>query len=116
MMIMDTNSTDIRTVVPPLTEASLCSWLGAAAPGDSIVYHRGALARQICPQVNCLPEPERTALRRLAARAWKLAELGLADIVQRRHGDEDYAYILIARRRPRRPTSAILPMLLAEAA
>ena len=53
---------------------------------------------------------------RLAARAWKLAELGLADIVQRRHGYEDYAYILVARRRPRRAASAILPMLLAEAA
>ena len=39
-----------------------------------------------------MPEPERTALQRLAARAWKLAELGLADIVQRRHGYEDYAY------------------------
>jgi hypothetical protein len=66
--------------------------------------------------LQCLPEQERTALQRLAARAWKLAELGLADIVQRRHGDEDYAYILVARRRPRRAASAILPMLLAEAA
>ena len=66
--------------------------------------------------MQCLPEQERTALQRLAARAWKLAELGLADIVQRRHGYEDYAYILVARRRPRRTASAILPMLLAEAA
>ena len=70
-MVMDTNITDIRAVVPPLTEASLCTWLGAAAPGDSITYHRGALARQVCPQLQCLPEQERTALQRLAARAWK---------------------------------------------
>ena len=67
-------------------------------------------------QLQCLPEDERTALQRLAARAWKLAELGLADIVQRRHGYEDYAYILVARRRPRRYASSILPLLLAEAA
>jgi hypothetical protein len=116
ILLMDTNITDIRAVVPPLTEASLCTWLGAAAPGDSITYHRGALARQVCPQLRCLTDQERTALRRLAARAWKLAELGLADIVQRRHGYEDYAYILVARRRPRRDASSILPLLLAEAA
>jgi hypothetical protein len=36
--------------------------------------------------------------------------------VQRRHGYEDYAYILVARRRPRRYASSILPLLLAEAA
>jgi len=116
IMVMDTNITDIRAVVAPLTEASLCTWLGAAAPGDRITYHRGALARQVCPQLQCLPEDERTALQRLAARAWKLAELGLADIVQRRHGYEDYAYILVARHRPRRYASSILPLLLAEAA
>ncbi len=113
---MDTPIIDIRAVVPPLTEASLCTWLGAAAPGDSITYHRGALARQVCPHLQCLPEDERTALQRLAARAWKLAERGLADLVQRRTVYEDYAYILVARRRPRRYASSILPLLLAEAA
>ena len=115
-MVMDKPIPDIRAVAKPLNEASLCTWLGAAAPGDSITYHRGALARQVCPQLQCLLDQERTALQRLTARAWKLAELGLADIVQRRHGYEDYAYILVARRRPRRYASSILPLLLAEAA
>jgi len=113
---MDTPIIDIRAVATPLTEASLCTWLGAAAPGDSITYHRGALARQVCPHLQCLPDDKRIALQRLAARAWKLQELGLADLVQRRHGYEDYAYILVARRRPRRFASSILPLLLAEAA
>lgn len=113
---MDTSIPDIRAVAKPLTEASLCTWLGAAAPGDSITYHRGALARQVCPQLQCLPEQERTALQRLAARAWKLAELGLADLVQRRHGYEDYEYMLVARRRPRRQESNIVRLLFAEAA
>jgi len=116
IMVMDTPIPDIRAVAKPLTEASLCTWLGAATPGDSITYHRGALAREVCPQLASLPNDERVALQRLAARAWKLAELGLADIVQRRHGYEDYAYILVARRRPRRFASSILPLLLAEAA
>jgi len=111
---MDTNITDIRAVTKPLTEASLCTWLGAASAGDSITYHRGALARQVCPYLVCLPNAERVALQRLAARAWKLAEMGLADIVQRRHGYEDYAYILVARRRPRQHEANILRLLMAE--
>lgn len=115
-MVMDTPIPDIRAVAKPLTEASLCTWLGAASTGDSITYHRGALARQICPQLASLPNDERVVLQRLAAQAWKLADLGLADIVQRRHGYEDYAYILVARRRPQRFASSILPLLLAEAA
>ena len=115
-MVMDTPIPDIRAAEASLTEAALCAWLGAAAPGDTLTYHRGALARQVCPQLACLPAEERVALARVAARAWKLAEAGLAHLVQRRHGYEDYAYILVARRRPRRASSAILPMLLAEAA
>ena len=111
---MDTNITDIRAVTKPLTEASLCTWLGAASAGDSITYHRGALARQVCPHLVCLPNAERVALQRLAARAWKLADMGLADIVQRRHGYEDYAYILVARRRPRQHEANILRLLMAE--
>jgi hypothetical protein len=113
---MDTFIPDLSAVEAPLTEAALCKWLGAAVPGDTIVYHRGALARQVSPQTLCLPEPARVALQRLASRAWKLAELGLADLVQRRRGYEDYDYILVARRRPPRTKSFILPLLLAEAA
>ena len=104
------------SVQRPLTETALCAWLGAAAPGDAIVYHRGALARQLCPQLAYLPAEERIALARLANRAWKLAEAGLAHLVQRRHGYEDYEYLLVARHRPRRTRPSILPSLLAEAA
>jgi hypothetical protein len=84
----------------PVTEAALCRWLGAAAPGDTIVYHRGALARQLCPLVGGLAPEQRTTLARLASRAWKLAAAGLADLVQRRHGFEDFEYLIVARRRP----------------
>lgn len=97
----------------PLTETALCRWLGAAAPGEAITYHRGALARQLCPQLNLLAPEERVRLARLSSRALKLAEASYAHLVQRRHGFEDYAYIVIARRRPRRTAPALL---LAEAA
>jgi hypothetical protein len=55
-------------------------------------------------------------LAKMANRAWRLAEAGLAHLVQRRHGFEDYEYVLIARPRPRRIGSTVLPLLLAEAA
>ncbi|WP_135468538.1 hypothetical protein [Crenalkalicoccus roseus] len=101
---------------PPLTEAALCRWLGAAAPGDAIVYFRGALARSLCPQLGLLSPADRLALARLAGRAWALCDQGLAHLVQRRRGVEDFEYLMIARRRPRRAGAPLLPQILAEAA
>ena len=100
----------------PLTEAALCTWLGAAAPGDSITYHRGSLPRQLCPQLKLLEQDERVRLANLASRAWRLAEAGLACLVQRRRGFEDYEYLLVARRRPRRNAPSITHLLLRDAA
>src|SRR3954471_13495809 len=74
----------------PLTEAALADWFRGAAPGDTITYHRGALARQICPQLHLLTEDERLRLVKLAPRARYLADAGLAHLVQRRHGFEDF--------------------------
>jgi len=114
-MVMDI--TDIsRASQAPLTEAALCRWLGTAAPGDAITYFRGALARSLCPQLALISQEERVNLARLATRAWKLAEDGLADLVQRRRGFEDFEYLLVARRRPRRVSPSLLPQILAEAA
>lgn len=109
------NSIPISTT-PPITEASLCTWLGQAVPGDTFTYFRGALARATCRFASTLGQDERVALCRLAARARKLADSGLAHLVQRRHGFEDYEYILVARRRPRRAAVNLLPKILAEAA
>jgi hypothetical protein len=100
----------------PLTDAAICTWLGAAAPGDTIVYHRGSLARELCPQLNLLEQDERIRLGKLAARAWRLAEAGLACLVQRRRGFEDFEYLLVARRRPRRNALSLTHLLLRDAA
>lgn len=102
--------------VAPLSELALCRWIGTASPGDALVYFRGALARSLCPQLGLLEHDERISLARLAERAWKLADEGLAHLVQRRHGFEDFEYLLIARRRSRRRVSSLLPQILAEAA
>jgi len=104
------------TARPSLSEATLCAWLGAAAPGDTITYYRGALARSLCPQLGLLPPVERMLLAKLAARARHLADMGLAHLVQRRHGAEDFSYVLIAARRVHHTAPTLLARLLAEAA
>jgi hypothetical protein len=113
---MDSTIIALRPAQPPLTDTALCAWLGAAAPGDALVYYRGTLARALCPQLKLLEQDERVRLAKLAARAWRLAEAGLACLVQRRLGFEDYEYLLVARRRPRRNTPSVMPLLLRDAA
>lgn len=94
------------------TERALRLWLDTAAPGEAIVYHRGFLARQVSALSYLLPEPERRALLGVASRARAPAEAGLADLVQRRHGEEDYAHLLVVRRRPRRMQRSTRPLRL----
>lgn len=99
-----------------LDETALCRWVGTAAPGQTLTYFRGALARSLCPQLALLDAQQRSVLGKLARRAWKLADEGAAHLLQRRHGFEDYEYVLVARRRPRRSVQSLLPRLVAEAA
>lgn len=94
---MNSTIITLRPAEPPLTDTALCAWLGAAAPGDSVVYHRGMLALDLCKQRKRLPENERARLAKVASRAWHLAEAGLLHLVQRRRGVEDFEYIAIAR-------------------
>lgn len=111
-----TSITTTSPANPPLNEATFCTWLGAAAPGDAITYHRGALVRDTCPQLKLLEQDERVRVARLSSRALTLAEAGLLHLVQRRHGFEDFSYVAIARPKPRRNISALHALLLKEAA
>jgi hypothetical protein len=113
---MDICIPNIPSATTPLTEAALCKWIGAAAPGDTLVYHRGFLACDTSAVLQLLPEPERVALMRIAGRAWKLADAGLAHLLQRRNGGEHYEYLIVARARPRRAQPQLLAHLLKETA
>jgi hypothetical protein len=85
-----------------LNELQLCMWLGDAAPGDTLEYHRGFLVKDIdTGSKQRLKEPDRTILERLASRARWAAERGFAHLVQRRIAPEQFSYLLIAR--PRAP-------------
>lgn len=41
----------------PLTEIDLCGWIGQAAPGDILEYHRGFLALDTMAQGTRLHQP-----------------------------------------------------------
>jgi DNA-directed RNA polymerase specialized sigma24 family protein len=98
------------TIRLTLTEVELCGWLGQAVPGDTLEYFRGFLVVDTTPYGSRLPENDRVELGRLARRALWASERGLAHLVQRRHGPDDYSYVIIARARP---TSQALSELLA---
>lgn len=106
---MDTNVTTFAT------EAILCRWVGVAAPGDQLVYHRGFLALDCDPSNGRLTQREKAELRRVARRAMLAAESGLAHLVQRRHGPGDFSYVLIVRPRPK-PAEGSLQVVLAQEA
>jgi hypothetical protein len=113
---MDTIVANFPTVALRMTEAELCGWLGAAAPGDVVEYHRGFLAIDVSPNARHLIERERKELVRLARRALWAAEEGWAHLVQRRHGPGDHSYLLIARPRPKTDRRPALALLAPEAA
>lgn len=90
-----------RPSAPMLDEAALMAWLGTAASGDRIEYWRGFLAADASATASKLEADDRRLLGRVAARAFRLAEQGKAHLVQRRHGEADYSYLLVVRPRPR---------------
>ncbi len=113
---MTNDSTNHLAPLRRLTETDLCGWLGRAAPGEMLEYHRGFLALDSVAQTHRLPERQRLDLIRVARRAIWAAEHGFAHPVQRRHGTDDYSYLLIARPRPKGPSASLSTLLGAEAA
>ena len=100
-----------------LTEMDFAGWVGAATPGDRLEYHRGFLAIDIVPVISNLPETERAALKTLGSRAWWAAEQRLVHLVQERLGPGLFAYIAIARPKPKHAEVSLASLLVdAEAA
>ena len=111
---MNNRNTARPTTPPALTEPEFCGWLGAATPGDTLAYHRGALALDIQPYGSRLAPADRRELARLARRAFWAAERGWVHLVQRRHGPDDFSYLAIARPRSNVPRGVLLEGLAEE--
>lgn len=92
-------------------EAGFRAWLANAAPGSALVYYRGHLTYDRMPSAKKLPEPLRLQLSAMARRALQCGEDGLVHLVQRRHGENDFSYIAIARRRPRMAAATIATLV-----
>ena len=93
------SSNNATSALPDFTEEAFCTWLGSAAPGASIVYHRGFLAIDGGPETDATAAT-RTRLLRLASRAMRLSQQGLVHLVQRREADREFSYIAVASPRP----------------
>ena len=101
---------------PRLTDIDLCAWVAAAEPGERLEYHRGFLAVDRLPVLSELPEPDRERPSQLASRALQLAGQDLVHRVQERLGPCHFAYLAIARPKPRRGTVSLSTLLLEDAA
>ena len=94
---------------------SFASWVGQAAPRETLEYHRGFLVIDIESKYARLPSHERAQLEQLARQARRLAEGGFVHLVQSRRADGEYSYFAVVRRRSEAPAS-MTAMLIDEAA
>lgn len=100
----------------PATEISFCAWVAQALPGDRLEYHRGFLVLDTFALFTGLSDKERAELRNLADRAFWAAEQGLVHLVQERVGPDQFAYIAVARPKPKSAAVSLSKFLLEEAA
>ena len=109
------NLLDIRAP-HPISEIEFCGWVGQAVPGDRLEYHRGFLVLDAFPVISKLADPDRKRLALLGTRAFWAAEAGLVHLVQERIGPDQFAYIAIARPKPKAAAVSLSALLLEEVA
>jgi hypothetical protein len=102
------------TLRPRLDEISFCAWVAQADPGERLEYHRGFLTLDTFALFSGLSDRERAELRNLGSRAFWAAEQGLVHLVQERVGPDLFAYIAVARPKPRHAAISLSELLLAE--
>jgi len=96
----------------PVTEIEFCAWVAQALPGDRLEYHRGFLVLDTFPVFSSLDDKARDALRKLADRTFHVAEQGLVHLVQERVGPDCFAYIAVARPKPKSASISLSELLL----
>jgi hypothetical protein len=96
-----------------ISDIEFLAWVSQAEPGDRLAYHRGFLAVDCDMTVGNLSAEDRKTLGNLAHKARGAFEVGLVDLVQERLGVDRFAYIAIARSKPKsKATAASLSALL----
>jgi hypothetical protein len=77
------------------TQSEIQAWFSTANEGDAFEYFRGYLAIDRLKAGSRLSSSDAAELDRMATLAWSLAKSGLAHLFQRRHGRDDYSYLLV---------------------
>ena len=96
---------------PCIGEIDFCAWVAQAMAGERLVYHRGFLAFDAMALLSDLPPGRQRALRDVAAAAMRAAEQDLVHLVQARLGPGQFAYIAVARRKPKLPGALSVRLL-----
>lgn len=117
MFVMPTTEVTPAARAPwPLTDIGFCAWIGQATPGDRLEYHRGFLGIDTTAVVSIMPETDRRRLAGLASAAHRAFRAGLVDLVQARIGPDRFAYIAMARTKPRSAPVSLSQLITAEEA
>lgn len=113
-MFMQTTPFIMAPANRPISEIEFCAWVAQAMPGERLQYHRGFLVLDIFPMFARLPDLQRAELARLGSRAFWAAEQGLVHLVQERVGPDQFAYVAIARPKPKAAAISLSELLMAE--
>jgi hypothetical protein len=105
-----------REATPKLSDVELYAWIAQAEAGARLEYHRGFLGIDVTPVISTLREPERRQLADLGRAALSAFEKGLIHLVQERVGPDRFAYIAVARPKPKHAAASLSALLLEEQA
>ena len=97
----------------PVNDLAFFAWVVQAAPGETLVYHRGFLGIDIGPGISRFGEPDRRRLLGLAQAALSAFEAGFIHLVQVRLEPDRFAYLAIARRKPVHAPAALARLVTA---
>ena len=103
----------VPTILPKLmmSDIDFLAWIGQAMPGDRLEYHRGFLGIDTTAVISSLPEPDRCRLAAVASAAQRAFQADLVHLVQSRLGPDRFAYLAIARTKPRRAPVSLARLL-----
>ena len=116
MLMSVVTRTGPRVKKPKLTDIEFYAWIAQAEPGAFLEYHRGFLGIDVTPVISTLPEAEREKLADLGNAAFDAFEKGLVHLVQERVGPDRFAYIAVARPKPKHAAASLSALLLEEQA
>ena len=95
----------------PLTDIDFLAWIATAEPGAALEYHCGFLCVDCAELVSKLGPSDRKRLLTLSDVAVRAERAELVHLVQRRVATDVFAYLAIARPRPRHKTPALTALL-----